>query len=308
MARFFKQIVISTFLVVVFVCFGKGVYAGNIETESDAEIFSKISFSNPSYITLRGGIGNIEKLMYEVNFAPDFKIDVKRFPGLRLEFTPWIILRMYDAYSHPVRTPSYMPMGTVYYHLPKNLGSYGMTPFLTFGHHSNGQDGQFFNSDSTFNKVDGSFSSNYGTLGLGFTNVDRSYLFNPVTSAKFSFTYYRLVEWYLKEYYGKMRFFADVESNLYLSKERMDIFKNHKSRSQLISNVHVGWIAADLMNAKAVDMKRLIFSWTVSYQPSFFSDVAFFGRYYYGQDYYNINFDRTLSLFQVGLSIRDFNF
>jgi len=72
--------------------------------------------------------------------------------------------------------------------------------------------------------------------------------------------------------------------------------------------MHLGWIALEMIDAKPFDLKRLIFSYTLSYQPAIINNVALFARFYYGQDYYNINFERTLTTFQFGLSIRNFSF
>jgi len=69
--------------------------------------------------------------------------------------------------------------------------------------------------------------------------------------------------------------------------------------------MQAGWIAGSMLNAESLDLNRLIFSCTLAYQPALFSDFALFARYYYGQDYYNINFHRKISLLQFGLSIRN---
>jgi hypothetical protein len=267
------------------------------------------SFSNPSYFVYKGSIGNIENLKWEACFAPTLTFQLKKYPDWGLELTPQIILRMFEQFSHPVRTPSYMPKATLFYRFQKMPEhKQDLFAFFTFGHHSNGQDGLFFQSDSsTINLVNGSFATNYFLGGIILSNPEKK-IFTPVSNLKFSGTYYILRESYLKVMYGKWRFFADLESNINLSKERGNIFNNTRSKSKLTSSLHLGWIGSDLINAKSFDVKRLICSYTLTYQPSFINELALFARYYYGQDYYNINFERTLKLFQFGIAIKNFNF
>jgi len=99
-----------------------------------------------------------------------------------------------------------------------------------------------------------------------------------------------------------------VESVINLSKERGNIFSDKKSESKLIGTLNLTWLASEIVDTKPFDMKRLIVSYTLSYQPSFIRYVSVFARGYYGQDYYNINFNRTLKVIQFGFSIKDLHF
>jgi hypothetical protein len=65
--------------------------------------------------------------------------------------------------SLPVRTPSFMPGATVFYPLKRiETGDLRIKYLsLSFFHHSNGQDGNEFNSDGTINTYNGNFSTNY---------------------------------------------------------------------------------------------------------------------------------------------------
>ena len=47
--------------------------------------------------------------------------------------------------------------------------------------------------------------------------------------------------------------------------------------------------------------KRFGSSITLSYNPKYLEDVRLFVQYYYGQDYYNIHFENTLSELRIGL-------
>lgn len=273
-----------------------------------AVFLSRVTFSDPSYITFRGGIGTIENLTYEVNFAPDFLVSFKKYPNLGLELTPQIILRMFEQHSHPVRTPSYMPKGTLYYRL-QSKASKGreLIPFLTIGHHSNGQEGEFYNPDGSINKLNGSFSSNYGTIGLAVNNPVHLSL-NPVQSFKASFCYYEIYQPVLRSLYGKIRLHADLESSFVFSKNNDESMPMSRHKSQITSKLRLGWIASDLIHASNLDFKRVIFDWTLAYQPPFVNRLSLFTRLYYGQDYYNIHFERTMKLVQFGILINDFKF
>jgi len=277
------------------------------ENISTSEKFQ--SFGPLSYITYRGGIGNIGNLVYEASFAPSLAITLKKFPDWGVELTPQIIIRMYDQYSHPVRTPSYMPMGTIFYHAQKIPDhKRDMFAFLTLGHHSNGQDGLLFQSDSaTINTYDGSFSNNYLKGGIILSYPEKK-IFTPVSYMRLAASYHRVRPPALRAMYGYARLFADVESVLNLSKERGNIFSDKKTESKLIGTLNLTWLATDMVDTKPLDPKRLIVSYTLSYQPSFMPYVALFARGYCGQDYYNINFNRTLKVIQFGASIKGLHF
>jgi outer membrane phospholipase A len=80
--------------------------------------------------------------------------------------TPQIIVRMYDEFSYPVRTPSYMPNITLYF-LTGSEGSINkLSLFGKIAHHSNGQDGDFYDESGDMNLRYGNFATNYADLGF----------------------------------------------------------------------------------------------------------------------------------------------
>ena len=112
--------------------------------------------------------------------------------GYQVSATPMVRLRMFNETSSPVRTPSYMPKGTVQVARFRNRSEstdsesdeFNEGPIemwlidaIPFGHHSNGQNGCLFTSEvrdgngdcvepvptptRTVNKENGSFSTNY---------------------------------------------------------------------------------------------------------------------------------------------------
>jgi len=108
--------------------------------------------------------------------------------------------------------------------------------------------------------------------------------------------------------YGYIRLYGDMESVLNISRERGNIFNSSKTESKIIGTLNFTWLASDMLNTKATDLKRLIVSYTLSYQPSFINMLSLFARAYYGQDYYNINFNRILKVIQFGVALKNLTF
>jgi len=157
-------------------------------------------------------------LIFEAQIAPDVRI-VDNF-GRALErvfakgkprvfaysaFGTFLVrLRMFDEVSDPVRTPSYMPKGTVQLAWLKNLSPANpdddpvafikgpvemwLVNAIPFGHHSNGQNGCLFVGQvriegecgppppatagpDDVNVQDGSFSTNYIRVGLDYRRL-----------------------------------------------------------------------------------------------------------------------------------------
>ena len=58
----------------------------------------------------------------------------------------------------------------------------------------------------------------------------------------------------------------------------------------------------EMKDVDALDFsKRFGGSISLSYNPKYLEDVRLFVQYYYGQDYYNIHFENTLSELRIGL-------
>lgn len=120
-----------------------GQQRDSIPSEIGLAIISQVNQGN-SYITFPTDIGNIEPLNFEGNLIPNFYLRKSRNSRLMGVLTPQIIIRMYQEWSSPVRTPSYMPQITLYYLLKGNEHSSKLSLYGRLAHHSNGQDGDFF--------------------------------------------------------------------------------------------------------------------------------------------------------------------
>lgn len=277
-------------------------YSQNI---SDSSSISKFSvFREPSYLLFGSGIGNLEPLIFEGNIAPYFLLSLKRDQKWGIELCPRIIIRMYNKESFPIRTPSFMPKATFFYHLVDNSNkNKNLFMYFSWFHHSNGQDGFFYNADSTtINTQSGNFSTNWVEGGVYISRPD-PFIPNTTNDFKLYSAYNYLQESNLNGTYGRLRFYFDLQNNVNLT----EIFKRHKhsynnSSLTLKQSFHFGWICGNLTDTKTLDSKRFIFQYTIAFKPSFLNDVALFVRYNYGQDYYNIYFNRTINVFRIGIA------
>ena len=135
---------------------------------SNSNAISTINmFREQSYITMLGGIGNIERLIFEADIIPYFMLSLNPKAKWGIELSPRIVLRMYNKESYPVRTPSYMPRATFYYQIIDNSGNRkDWFAFISWCHHSNGQDGSFYSDDNkTINTTTGNFATNMMEVG-----------------------------------------------------------------------------------------------------------------------------------------------
>jgi hypothetical protein len=256
-----------------------------------------------------------DKLVIEESLTPQGESSRWRV-AYSLVGTPRVRLRMFDERSAPVRTPSYMPRGTLMMMFfrgertePRHrVGIW--SPELTVGHHSNGQDGCLFATDtlmgdecvgredlSHINRLDGSFSTNYVRLGGRFR---REWL-RTINAGQPDEEHIGSTHWTVGA-------FADLHFN---TARRLEPFYGTK-------RLH-GYFGIGRQLAK-VCKSRAAASATVSYvgeEPDGVPPFAYqvdglctftpkggwgvFARYYDGQDYYNLAFGLRIRRLQVGI-------
>jgi hypothetical protein len=304
-----NKIQVFFFLVILFSI--ESAYSQDITNDSLLAVSTINMFREPSYIMLGSGIGNMESLLFEGDIVPYYMLSMKRNIKWGIQLSPRITVRMSNKYSHPVRTPSFIPTVTFFYHLidSKNENR-DLFTYCSWYHHSNGQEGDFYSADSTsINTTSGSFYSNWLEGGVFLSRQDPEL---PYTSnyVRLYAAYNYMLNKELKGIYGRLRFYFDLQSTINLSKG-FKIFRGSDNNHSVILNqsLHFGWIAGNLSDTKFIDKKRFAFRYTLSFKPSFLKDVNLFCQYYYGQDYYNINFNRTLNVFRFGIAskIKTFN-
>ncbi len=274
-----------------------------IEKANSISLFNM--FREPSYLIFGSGLGNLGPMIFEGDIIPYFMINLSQNARWGMEVSPRIIIRMLNQHSYPVRTPSFMPKATIFYQLPNSRPDkhYYFT-FVSWVHHSNGQDGNFYNPDNTtINTVTGNFTTYWIEGGLFLSRPTLApILNNNYAKVYVAYNYMQQIE--LDGIYGRLRIFANVKNTVKLSGAfRRIVAPDKNSKTHVFDqSIKIGWIASDLYGISKIDMKRLIFKYTLSFKPTFFKDVNFFIHYYYGQDYYNIHFNHQLSVVRFGIA------
>ncbi len=250
-----------------------------------------------SYVTFPFDFGNIEPLMFEANVSPSFKIRERKDSRLMGVLTGQIIIRMYDEPSNPIRTPSYIPQITFYFLTGNKQASKKLTLFGRFAHHSNGQDGNFYNEDGNINLISGNFATNFFELGL----IKSSYS-NQLNTFKFFKSSFEVhpKSWMLDEMRGK---YSGLRwHNTFLAyKLPMDGDFNKSQKSNFSLKAETTLMLDNVNNQETFDLKRLNASLTFYYHPKFLEDIGLFVQFYHGADYYNIYFNHQIDTIRFGL-------
>ncbi|MBS4061624.1 MAG: phospholipase A [Bacteroidetes bacterium] len=303
---------LETYLLVGFVpCLG----LENLKAQTEVLQVTENSFfrtiranQTDSYITFSQGIGNMEPLIFEALIAPYFLLRTSRDAKWGATISPAILMRMYAEESLPVRTPSYMSE-ICFYHKSNKTGDEKVKYlFLNLTHHSNGQDGDFFNQDGSFNTISGNFSINYLELGL-FLNQNVLPFSNTNEYFKSSLEYhidleraeelegrYSFIRWH-----NSFQVFRFLESNN--ASKKLEFDKNPAVQNR----PETTWLIGNMNDASFFNFKeRFNFTLTMAYRPKFLSDVSLYANFYSGEDYYNINFYQRIAVFRIGLQAYSF--
>ncbi|MEY3420537.1 MAG: hypothetical protein RIR48_822 [Bacteroidota bacterium] len=251
--------------------------------------------SDRSYIQLmRGNIPSrnqntsetTKTTFMEAQIAPFYFIRFGENSKVALAVSPKIIIRMADAESLPIKTPSFMPTITAFHKvnltsLSKNkITNWLITPnhhtylIYRFAHHSNGQKDEFFVSGTRrINFATGNFSTDYAEVGFQWN--DMSIERNRFTSSgrlsmEHHFSFGREAD--LREIYYFNRFILENEFSIYPWMQlgtRFDLMTGSGSRFETTSS----------------------YQFSLELQPfRKWSDLSVFVRIYSGPDYYNIRY------------------
>ncbi|MCK5520968.1 MAG: hypothetical protein KAI81_07635 [Candidatus Marinimicrobia bacterium] len=291
------------------------------DIEYRAQNFSKhiLANSETGYLTFLGGMGNIESLWFEGVLVPSYSLRIHEDAKWGTVLVPKIVIRMYRLDSQPVNTPSYMPQISFYYQVNDPTDNFNnlFYIFARFVHHSNGQDGDFFNEDGSLNKNSGDFSTNYFEVGAFLTKLLAPRL-NATEFYRTSLEFHpHFLQYYpLYDLYGNLRWHNDIQlfkismrsfRSIFTGTDDINYTKTEK-RPTIRARLNTTLIFGEMNGASALDLsKRLSVSATLSYHPALLRDVRIFAQYYYGQDYYNMDFDNTLNVLRVGLMMDPFN-
>ncbi|WP_147425657.1 hypothetical protein [Mucilaginibacter gracilis] len=223
-------------------------------------------------------------------------------------FNPRVKLRLLNTPGAPVKSPSYMPGGTLYYRLNRN---YYQPSFISvaYSHHSNGIRGPTLNPNGTFNTDSGKFTTNFYTLA--YTHGKRVDHKNTISNryeslglelhaALIGLGYARA----LKDKYGFVRVNGSWMYNL--SKAQPDAIKpdTRTFNNWMRLQIDFMYIMDTYNNYSFTDYKkRLNIGATYYYQFPFMQNVALmFGGGYRGQDDYNMSFQNSYTYITVGVA------
>jgi hypothetical protein len=272
-----------------------------------------------SYVTVGSGIGNLEPLILEAKFSPSYFF-ARNKKLWAVMINPQVQVRILNEKSLPIRIPSYRVYGTFFkeLHFWKNsfLGRIFYDNALWYGsyvHHSNGQDGPFFLNDTTreVNFNNGNFSTDYLEIGVYTYRakaIGKNYF--SIRGIKATVEYYPF-KWLsegLKDRYGSYRIFSSigvVGPQRNLQRPRL---MQWLQRSSL--EMKIGWIFGKMEGAATFEASdRLIIDVYYKYYPAWLDEIAFFMRFYRGQDYYNIHFAKgELINLSFGITTNIMNF
>jgi hypothetical protein len=219
-----------------------------------------------------------------------------------------INVRLFAGEGSPVKSPSYMPGGTLYFRL--NRQSYNPKFFsVSYTHHSNGQEGPTLNPNGTFNTDSGKFTTNFYTFtyhtgkrtdlaDLIITRYDAIGL--ELHSGIIDEGYIKA----LKGKYGYARLNGDWLYNIArANKDPIDPDKKVFSNWQRL-DFQFAYIADKYDDYNEFDLKkRLNVVLKYYYQFRFMQNVSILvGAGYRGQDEYNIFFQDSYAYAVVGFA------
>jgi len=313
----------STLLFVVILCSGYALAQKRDTLENSIEHQKFLTLVNAnreqSYVTFGSGIGNLEPLIFEARLSPSYYFTGQK-RSWALVLNPQVQIRMLNKKSFPIRNPSYKVYIT-YYHDIK----FWQTSFLkkvlygnalwyaALAHHSNGQDGSFYNPDSTRtpNLENGNFATNFLEFGVS------SYHLEKIGKKNFSIREIKVwaeihpPRWSIEEMndsYGFYRIYAKAGFLGPMHKRKDDAVNRWLQQSSL--ELKGGWIMGEMSGASPLQAsQRLVIDITYKYYPTWFDEIAFFLRFYRGQDYYNIYYLKgELTQLSVGITSNIMNF
>ena len=294
-------------------------------------------------------------LVFEAQIAPDIRIvdnfgraldrvldaDRPRVFAYSAFGTFLTRLRMFDEDSNPVRTPSYMPKGTIQLAWLKNLSARNadddqflrgpiemwLVNAIPFGHHSNGQNGCLFvgqvridgecepqqpvvDGPEDVNRENGSFSTNYLRFGLEYRrmhpNGDDPNDIRAITRREWGVG--GSIELNPSGYVGGS--ISDTLKPLYGAtrfRVTADIASgNWRAPIKFLDRVNCGraWAEVSLMfiGDAAPSVPGVTTAVETACLPSGWGGAGLFVRYYRGQDYYNASFLENINRLQFGVT------
>jgi len=279
------------------------LFLNNVYSQENKDNFptldiSKIALVNQtdSYVTFPTDIGNIAPLMFEANISPSFIIRQRKDSRLMAALTSQVIIRMYNKESYPVQTPSYMPQVSFYYVMGAKESKTHNTLFGRFAHHSNGQDGDFYDENGNINLQSGNFATNYFEIGIIKTSHSNN--LNAIKFFKSSIEVHPK-SWMLEELHGQ---YSGLRWHNTFTAFKLPFINSDKNDNPNFSlKVETILMLDNYNNLNTFDIDRVNASFTFYYHPKFLEDIGLFVQFYHGMDYYNIYFNNQIDLIRFGI-------
>jgi hypothetical protein len=266
-----------------------------------------------SYITVTDGVGNLEPLIMETKLSPSYFFSQKKKTWAIL-LNPQVQIRMQNKESFPISTPTYKAHLTFFHSIDfwnrsaflKRLFYENALWSVSLGHHSNGKAGSFYVGDTT-NTIDfenGNFATNYFMANISTYKVKKVMKTMVAYRLLKASTEIHPPSWSpveIRRIYGNYRFFGAVGFGGPWREAKKTWLNNWLQHSSF--ELQLGWIAGRMDGASPVEAsKRLIVDMHYQYYPPWFDEIAFFVRYYRGQDYYNVYFINNIYVLSFGLT------
>jgi hypothetical protein len=270
--------------------------------------FDNIYLQNARVATFGNEYGNPIPTQLVADLTGNFVLFATPKSRFAFIFNPRVKLRLLNTPGAPVKSPSYMPGGTLYFRV--NRDDYRPSFLaLSYSHHSNGVRGPTLNTNGTFNTDSGKFTTNFYTLAYTHGHrVDRTNTISnryetlglELHSGLFGLGYSEA----LKNNYGFVRLNGSWMYNL--AKARADAIKPNSRtfNNWMRFQVDFMYIMDTYSTYNFTDVrKRLNISGTYYYQFPFMQNVALMaGGGYRGQDEYNIFFQNSYAYFTLGVA------
>ena len=218
--------------------------------------------------------------------------------------TPRIQIRLLSEYHSPVKSPSYMPGGSLYTRV-NNDETHPKFLSLSYSHHSNGQEGSTLDPDGNFNRENGKFTTNFYQLNYYF---GKRHITDTVARSQSAFIGMEIHSGLFNKGYshqltGKYGFVRTNGSWFYdFMGDRHDHADHYLTHHRLRFDFTYIW--DKLYDYPAGDLrKRLNVSLRYYYQFGFMENVALMvGGGYRGQDPYNIYFQDNYPYVAIGIA------
>lgn len=217
-------------------------------------------------------------------------------------------VRQFTTSSWPVRTPTFNPGLRVFFWPTADDSGRLFYASLGLHHYSNGQDGDPLLPDGTVNTNTGSFSTNYAEIAAYTTKLGPA---GPLQWYRLAFRKHFVGTWDAaqRDQYEK----GDVSLKI-----RTREFSQASNPFQLTFTGTYGYGRTYIVknnvdptkDIKADFWDKFNFTAEFSLKPTFswatWQELAFYVRYDYGYDYYNINFQHRMNRLQIGIASTNF--